>query len=189
MARCRRLITQVAFNNNRVEFITSGSQGFGNAVIAVYDNVDPNANDAKVLWSWHIWCAPRPSDRYIHSESGGTIYTFMDRNIGAVSDTGGDNSYGLYYQWGRKDPFKKPGAPLFNVLGMKVSALHELKQVSLSEGIQNPLSFFSKGTDMRTAWSPFSHIDGKIVVVQWINLYMTLVPMGIGCLLIMFFII
>ena len=150
------LITQVAFNNNRVEFITSGSQGFGNAVIAVYDNVDPNANDAKVLWSWHIWCAPRPSDRYIHSESGGTIYTFMDRNIGAVSDTGGDNSYGLYYQWGRKDPFKKPGAPLFNVLGMKVSALHELKQVSLSEGIQNPLSFFSKGTDMRTAWSPFS---------------------------------
>ena len=41
-------------------------------------------------------------------------------------------------------------------LGMKVSALHELKQVSLSEGIQNPLSFFSKGTDMRTAWSPFS---------------------------------
>ena len=38
------LITQVAFNNNRVEFITSGSQGFGNAVIAVYDNVDPNAN-------------------------------------------------------------------------------------------------------------------------------------------------
>lgn len=39
---------------------------------------------------------------------------------------------------------------------MKVSALHELKQVSLSEGIQNPLSFFSKGTDMRTAWSPFS---------------------------------
>lgn len=150
------LITQVAFNNNRVEFITSGSQGFGNAVIAVYDNVDPNANDAKVLWSWHIWCAPRPSDRYIHSESGGTIYTFMDRNIGAVSDVGDDNSYGLYYQWGRKDPFKKLGAPLFNVLGMKVSALHELKQVSLSKGIQNPLSFFSKGTDMRTAWSPFS---------------------------------
>lgn len=150
------LITQVAFNNNRVEFITSGSQGFGNAVIAVYDNVDPNANDAKVLWSWHIWCAPRPSDRCIHSESGGTIYTFMDRNIGAVSDTGGDNSYGLYYQWGRKDPFEKPGKSLFNVLGMKVSALHELKRVSLSEGILNPMSFFSKGTDMRTAWSPFS---------------------------------
>ena len=91
------LITQVAFNNNRVEFITSGSQGFGNAVIAVYDNVDPNANDAKVLWSWHIWCAPRPSDRCIHSESGGTIYTFMDRNIGAVSDTGGDNSLSLIH--------------------------------------------------------------------------------------------
>ena len=142
------LITQVAFNNNRVEFITSGSQGFGNAVIAVYDNVDPNANDAKVLWSWHIWCAPRPSDRYIHSESGGTIYTFMDRNIGAVSDTGGDNSYGLYYQWGRKDPFEKPGKPLFDVLGMKISALHELKRVSLSEGILNPMSFFSKGTDI-----------------------------------------
>lgn len=150
------LITQVAFNNDRVEFITSGSQGFGNAVIAVYDNVNPNANDAKVLWSWHIWCAPRPSDRYIHSESGGTIYTFMDRNIGAVSDAVGDNSYGLYYQWGRKDPFEKPGKPLFDVLGMKVSALHELKRVSLSEGILNPMSFFSKGTDIRTAWSFFS---------------------------------
>lgn len=150
------LITQVAFNNDRVEFITSGSQGFGNAVIAVYDNVDPNANDAKVLWSWHIWCAPRPSDRYIHSKSGDTIYTFMDRNIGAISDARGDNFYGLYYQWGRKDPFEKPGKSLFNILGMKVSVLHELKQVSLSEGILNPMSFFSKGTHMRTGWSFFS---------------------------------
>lgn len=30
----------------------------------------------------------------------------MDRNLGAVGTTaGGTDAYGMYYQWGRKDPF------------------------------------------------------------------------------------
>ena len=36
--------------------------------------------------------------------------TFMDRNLGAISAAKGDGraTYGLYYQWGRKDPFYHP---------------------------------------------------------------------------------
>ena len=49
------LISQVSFNTttNRVEFLSNGA---GNGIIAVYDKSDPNAEDANVLWSWHIWC-------------------------------------------------------------------------------------------------------------------------------------
>ena len=39
------------------------------------------------------------------SESG-TSYKMMDRYVGAVSNQpGSDLSNGLFYQWGRKDPF------------------------------------------------------------------------------------
>lgn len=53
------LISQVSFNTttNRVEFLSNGA---GNGIIAVYDKSDPNAEDANVLWSWHIWCTEKP---------------------------------------------------------------------------------------------------------------------------------
>ena len=57
------LITQVAFNSttNRVEFVKG--TGSGNALIAVYDDNDPNAENAKCLWSWHIWCTEQPEEQ------------------------------------------------------------------------------------------------------------------------------
>lgn len=74
----------------------------GNALIAfVVDNV--------IRWSWHIWVTDYDPD------NGGTVYPYnngyrdyvwMDRNLGAKSATPGDDkSIGLYYTWGRKDPF------------------------------------------------------------------------------------
>ena len=85
--------------------LTSGSQGFGNAVIAVYDNVDPNANDAKVLWSWHIWCTEQPEEqKYVIPTNdrtySGKQYYVLDRNLGATSvQTNSIKSVGLHYQW------------------------------------------------------------------------------------------
>lgn len=70
----------------------------GNLILAAYKG-------EKILWSWHIWLTDEPSD------DKGTWYSMMDRNLGATSAIPvGDSpeaalaTYGLYYQWGRKDP-------------------------------------------------------------------------------------
>lgn len=76
----------------------------GNAVVAAYDEED------KILWSWHLWLT---SDIEEVNTSAGV---FMDRNLGAyAANKEGSTapadiyaSYGLYYQWGRKDPFLRP---------------------------------------------------------------------------------
>lgn len=68
----------------------------GNALIA--------AKDARgeILWSWHIWLTDMP-DECVYANDAGIL---MDRNLGATSATAGDvGTWGLLYQWGRKDPF------------------------------------------------------------------------------------
>ena len=68
----------------------------GNAVIAAKNE------SGTVLWSWHIWLTDEPQEHVYNANAG----TLMDRNLGATSVTPGDiKSYGLLYQWGRKDPF------------------------------------------------------------------------------------
>lgn len=75
----------------------------GNAVIAATDDT------GKILWSWHIWITDQPGNVTINGVQ------FMDRNMGAtyggsVPSSASDKlaSYGLYYQWGRKDPLPTP---------------------------------------------------------------------------------
>ena len=78
----------------------------GNAVVAAYDA------DDNILWSWHLWITESdPATSAVATSAG----VFMDRNLGAYRNSDGstdtDNifkSYGLYYQWGRKDPFIRP---------------------------------------------------------------------------------
>ena len=84
----------------------------GNALIGVYDAA------GTLLWSWHIWVtdydpAKTENQRLFNG------YTMMDRNLGALASSNASNeeilaSYGLYYQWGRKDPFIGPGAYNFS---------------------------------------------------------------------------
>jgi len=79
----------------------------GNAVVAVRD-----ASDV-ILWSWHIWVPANEvaADPAGDSMVGGTI---LDRNLGAlIAPTASETpltveALGLYYQWGRKDPFLGP---------------------------------------------------------------------------------
>lgn len=78
----------------------------GNAVVAAYDN---NEN---IIWSWHLWLTAQDADHGAITTSEGV---FMDRNLGAYSNSNGSKdtdeiykSYGLFYQWGRKDPFVGP---------------------------------------------------------------------------------
>ena len=98
------LVEQVALVNGRVQVKMGRSRG--NAVIAVYDKTNPNAEDAKVLWSWHLWCTPVPQIIEYTVPRTGHEYTIMDRNVGATTSTLGlVTSQGLQYQFGRKDPF------------------------------------------------------------------------------------
>ncbi len=69
----------------------------GNAVIAVYDSQD------NILWSWHIWLTAAQMTEITYANEAGIM---MDRNLGALTATPNDaKALGLFYQWGRKDPF------------------------------------------------------------------------------------
>lgn len=114
------VITDVTLDteNKIVKFRTVAGSALtqGNAVIAVTDD------DGNIIWSWHIWAVDGVKDvDYTVSYFSGAGYDFknywrsdypeycnwtmMDRNLGATSATADDpDSFGLYYQWGRKDP-------------------------------------------------------------------------------------
>ncbi len=90
------------YEKGRIYFAT-GSK-YGNAVIGLFDR-----NDVCV-WSWHIWAVDYDPETSIETYSSGA--KFMDRNLGVLSKSLTDR--GLYYQWGRKDPFiyaEKPNTP------------------------------------------------------------------------------
>ena len=79
----------------------------GNALVAVKD-----ANGT-ILWSFHVWVGDA-ADVPCNNAIGGQ-YTLMDRNLGATSVNDKSqtteelirNAFGLFYQWGRKDPFPR----------------------------------------------------------------------------------
>ena len=74
----------------------------GNAVVAA-------RQDDEIVWSWHLWVTdydPEDNPMVYTSPKTSTTYTFMDRNLGAMSgEKYTAESFGLLYQWGRKDPF------------------------------------------------------------------------------------
>ena len=92
------VITDVRFDGSKVYFKAGDAEG--NAQVGVYDAA------GKCLWSWHIWRTDAPAD-VTYTNRDELSWTVMDRNLGATGATAADGSaaYGLYYQWGRKDPF------------------------------------------------------------------------------------
>lgn len=78
----------------------------GNAVIGAYDSQD------NLIWTWHIWVTN--SDPTTETISIGNR-TLMNINLGANINSEGEKknnkifeSYGLYYQWGRRTPIVGP---------------------------------------------------------------------------------
>lgn len=79
----------------------------GNAAVALLDD------SGEILWSFHIWVS-EVSDVECSSTQDGS-FAIMDRNLGATSALDRSqcseeevrNSFGLFYQWGRKDPFPR----------------------------------------------------------------------------------
>lgn len=74
---------------------------YGNAVIGLLDA------SGNCIWSWHIWSQNYDPAATAQTYASGKV--FMDRNLGALeTDYTLPASRGLYYQWGRKDPFPYP---------------------------------------------------------------------------------
>ena len=74
---------------------------YGNAVIGLFDA------SGNCIWSWHIWSQNYDPAATAQTYASGKV--FMDRNLGALeTDYTLPASRGLYYQWGRKDPFPYP---------------------------------------------------------------------------------
>ena len=94
----------------------TGIAGTGNAVVAIKDASD------NILWSYHIWVPEiDPTDGLLtyaipsSSIGSGSTYEVMPIALGAMNTVAAGatavvDSYGLYYQWGRKDPLGRPGA-------------------------------------------------------------------------------
>ena len=98
------------------------------------DGSSVEANSDVILWSWHLWITDYQPDRiightpdaetFVYNVDGGQVHRYaspawtsatgrykngyiMDRNLGAQDRSyhGNARSGGLYYQFGRKDPF------------------------------------------------------------------------------------
>ncbi|WP_071145237.1 BF2992 family fimbrillin-A clan protein [Bacteroides ihuae] len=94
--------------NGYVIFKTANNSTNGNALIGVKDA------SGTLLWSWHIWKVDYdPDTDYDTYKKYSTTTTFkmIKYNLGAteISNWSGTatnaGDLGLYYQWGRKDPF------------------------------------------------------------------------------------
>lgn len=91
------VISKVSFDSGDILFSTGGK--LGNAVIAA------RSSSGEILWSWHIW-VPDNDPTKSPSHFVNHPVDILDRNLGAVTSTPGDMlANGLFYQWGRKDPF------------------------------------------------------------------------------------
>lgn len=137
----------------------------GNAVIGAYDS------NGTLIWSWHIWAAdydPEAADGSVDFNG----YTMMTRNLGALAQSNSSAadilaSYGLYYQWGRKDPFIGPStynaakgesAAMYNGGGSRVylkTAASSAETGTMEYAVQNPLTFIVgvPGSEYDWLWS------------------------------------
>ena len=120
----------------------------GNAVIAA-----KNATGT-ILWSWHIW-VPSTTITLV-SEANYSAKQTMDRNLGALVSAAADapapvGSFGLLYEWGRKDPFPglgvASGSTSATVAGGAIT--YQGTRMTVEEAIQNPTVYA-----YATAWTP-----------------------------------
>ena len=132
------VISAVDFEKDQVYFRVAENFHPGNAVIAVKNDM------GAIMWSWHIWI---PETQVSEDLYGVSRRKSMSRNLGALVDasvSGADpKSAGLFYQWGRKDPFPgtgdfATGAPA-EVAGQEMTLFGG--QMTTAKSLKNPTAF------------------------------------------------
>lgn len=146
----------------------------GNALIAAYDL------KGNILWSWHIWVTDYVLDgvdkvvgttttNKEFDVTGGRVfmwegYVWMDRGIGAMSNEPGISSFGMHYQWGRKDPFLPAEnivlkdvtkiIPTYDAKGNRVYSSGVDSESSIDLAINNPTVIFRQWRgDQKQLWN------------------------------------
>ena len=150
------VISAVDFEKDQVYFRVAEGYHPGNAVIAARNDM------GAIMWSWHIW-APE-------TEITTNLYTLsrretMDRNLGALvaatAEGAVPEALGMFYQWGRKDPFVGVGdfatKEAAKVSGEKMSLYGG--QMSTAKTTKNPTVF----ADFEGNWntSPSGNLWGS----------------------------
>lgn len=133
----------------------------GNALIALFDA------SGVILWSWHIWVSPGFDPLNSTQEYYNNAGTVMDRNLGALSADSkkGVLTYGLLYQWGRKDPFVSESVKTYFARDFKWKYVAvDRSSGNIPYSIMNPTAFLVSGGDWispesdgygdPTRWSP-----------------------------------
>ncbi|MBO4455913.1 MAG: hypothetical protein J5759_05640 [Bacteroidales bacterium] len=142
-------------DDNFVYFKTPDTLQPGNALIAAVDE------DDVILWSWHIWIP----NTTIHDIADGNFYNkeLMDRHLGAleaVPDAATAPTpamYGLYYQWGRKDPMFTKDTSKGGITATAnitfVGNSDAGTRVSTEESIKTPTTFYYSGEGGTYNWN------------------------------------
>lgn len=142
------VIRSAEYADGRICFETGTAHG--NAVIGLFDAA------GTCIWSWHIWAVDYDPLSTAKTYSTGAV--FMDRNLGAESTATSDVvSKGLYFQWGRKDPFiypkenrksdNKTPATTWNLQGYEFevhshyTGNYPLSDYSIAWSLEHPTSF------------------------------------------------
>ena len=125
-------------------FVGKAKNAKGNAVVKLM------AEDGTVRWSYHFWMTNTGAALPDVTIGG---LTFMDRNVGAIANTapvdGESDAAGMFYQWGRKDPFPSPtNLKTTNGVISEVYPSGAVKLtvaqsgVTLQKAIENPATFY-----------------------------------------------
>ncbi len=156
------LVTNLKLATGSKQAIVWLDQHEGNALVAATDD------SGNILWSWHLWVTdynPQNNIFTTPANANGTQWSFMDRNLGALSATPADGykTHGLLYQWGRKDPFPAPAnytelddnynyisgkngeVALYDIEGNKLASIGSSTQYhgTIDLSVANPMTYFA----------------------------------------------
>ena len=132
------IVAQVDFEKDMIYFRIDEAFHSGNAVVATRNDM------GQIIWTWHIWVPETPVTEGLHNLSRRMQH---DRNLGALVpasvDGASPKSAGLFYQWGRKDPFVgvgdfTTGQPA-SVAGQEMTLFGG--QMTTAKMIKNPTAF------------------------------------------------
>jgi len=122
----------------------------GNIVVGVKKK---GAGNDAYLWSWHLWITEEPQ----------LVGGFMDRNLGAMSATPSDGAktHGLYYQFGRKDPFTGD-IDRYDINGTSIGKTTVTSgKVTFAKAMQTPAVFYTYGNSSTYDWASPNNYTSK----------------------------
>jgi hypothetical protein len=137
--------------NSAIVTVKTAAAKSGNALVKIC-----RSDNGETVWSYHIWVTDYTvAETYTNTDGNGRKIVFMDRNLGATkAGLGSGLGTGLFYQWGRKDPFpatlapgdSQPGGGSFTIVTTSSSL------GTIVNTIQNPGVFYCAFPNSSNDW-------------------------------------